>query len=298
MHELFGSPFKQETTLIFDTHLHLIYLDKLSYPWLDDFAALRRDATYDSYDVVARRVGISGVLHMEVDVAEQDIGAETDMIAALMSTEGNLLRGAISSCRPESDHFAQFLEQQRERPEIKGFRRVLHVVPDETSTTEVFRNNIKRLSGTGLTFDLCVLPAQLPLAMELVDHCPDVTFVLDHCGVPDVKAGSFEPWATHMSAMAERENVVAKISGVVAYGDPETWSLDDIRPFVEHTIAAFGWQRVVWGSDSPVCTLGGHIETWVAATHALLTGCSADEKAALLHKNATTLWSITSSDAH
>jgi predicted TIM-barrel fold metal-dependent hydrolase len=278
--------------VIFDTHLHLIYLDKLRYPWLDDFAALRKDASYDSYAVTARQVGISGALHMEVDVAEKDIEAETAMVTELMSPTDSLLKGAISSCRPESTNFPEFLERQQTLGEVKGFRRVLHVVPDEVSTTNVFRNNIKRLSGTGLTFDLCVLPAQLPLAIELVDHCPDVTFVLDHCGVPDVSGQSLEPWAGHMKALARRENVVAKISGVMAYGNPDTWSLEDIRPFVEYTVEAFGWKRVVWGSDSPVCTLAGRIETWVAATHALLDSCSADEKVALLHDNAVALWSI------
>lgn len=278
--------------MIFDTHLHLIYLDKLRYPWLDDFAALRNDATYDSYAITARQVGISGALHMEVDVAEQDIEAETLLVTELMSPSGSLLKGAISSCRPESTDFPKFLERQQSLGEVKGFRRVLHVVPDDVSTTNVFRDNVKRLSNTGLTFDLCVLPAQLPLAIELVDHCPDVTFVLDHCGVPDVSGQSLEPWAEHMKALAQRENVVAKISGVMAYGNPDTWSLEDIRPFVEYTIEAFGWKRVVWGSDSPVCTLAGRIETWVAATHALIDSCSADEKAALLHDNAVALWSI------
>jgi predicted TIM-barrel fold metal-dependent hydrolase len=278
--------------VIFDTHLHLIDLNRLSYPWLEDFAALRKDATYDSYAITARRVGISGVLHMEVDVAEKDIEAETAMVAELMTAGDNLLKGAISSCRPESSNFPQFLERQQAIGEVKGFRRVLHVVPDEVSTTNLFRDNVKRLSGTGLTFDLCVLPAQIPLAIELVDYCPDVTFILDHCGVPDVSGQSLEPWTEHMKALAQRENVVAKISGVMAYGNPDTWSLDDIRPFVEYTIDAFGWKRVVWGSDSPVCTLAGRIETWVAATHALIDSCSADEKAALLHANATKLWSI------
>ena len=281
--------------MIFDTHLHLIYLDKLSYPWLDDFAALRKDSTYDNYAAVAQRIGISGVLHMEVDVAESDIEAETAMVRKLMSTGKSLLKGAISSCRPESKNFPEFLERQKALSEVKGFRRVLHVVPDEVSTTRLFRDNVKRLSGTGLTFDLCVLPAQLPLAIELADHCPDVTFVLDHCGVPDVNGQSLEPWAKHMKELAKRRNVVAKISGVMAYGNPDTWSLEDIRPYVEYTIDAFGWKRVVWGSDSPVCTLAGQVETWVAATHALLESCSRDEKAALLNKNATALWSISES---
>lgn len=278
--------------MIFDTHLHLIYREQLRYPWLKTNKALRRNATYEQYHQVARRVGITGALHMEVDVDDADRTAETDMVKLLMSDPECLLRGAISSCRPESPDFAAFLEQQKARPEVKGFRRVLHVVDDAVSQSTLFRDNVRQLSGTGLTFDLCVLSRQLPIAMELVDHCPDVTFVLDHCGVPDVRSQSFSPWQENLSALAERENVFGKVSGVVAYGDPDNWTLDDIRPYVEHTITRFGWDRVVWGSDSPVCTLGGHIETWVAATHALLAGCSASEQAALLSHNARKLWSV------
>lgn len=278
--------------MIIDTHLHLIYLDKLSYPWLDKVTVLRKDATFEHYAKVARRVGITGALHMEVDVAEKDIEAESAMVGELISSENCLLKGAISACRPESMEFSKFLERSRENSNIKGFRRVLHVVPDELSTTSLFRDNVKRLSGTGLTFDLCFLAAQLPLAIELVDHCPDVTFVLDHCGVPDLNNESKEPWLSHIKELSKRDNVYAKISGIIAYGNRDNWSLSDIRPYIEHIIDAFGWSRVVWGSDSPVCTLAGQIETWVSATHALLVSCSRDEKSALLCNNAAALWSI------
>ena len=278
--------------MIIDTHLHLIYLDKLSYPWLDNVVALRKNATFDQYTTIANRVGITGAMHMEVAVAESDIEAETLMVSDLMSSDDCLLKGAISACRPESNGFSEFLERSLENKSIKGFRRVLHVMPDELSTTKVFRENIRQLSGTGLTFDMVFKAAQLPLAIELVDHCPDVTFVLDHCGVPDINENSLEPWLSHMKELSKRDNVYAKISGIVAYGDHDTWSLSDIRPYFEQTIDAFGWSRVVWGSDSPVCTLAGQIETWVAATHALLDSCSKDEKAALLHDNAASLWSL------
>ena len=278
--------------MIIDTHLHLIYQNRIRYPWLDEVPALRRDAVYADYATLARRIGISGALHMEVDVHEEHIEAETEMVSELMSQSGSLMKGAISSCRPESSDFEVFLERQILNSCVKGLRRVLHVVPDEVSTTSVFRNNVKRLSETRLTFDLCVLPAQLPLAMQLADYCPDVIFVLDHCGVPDVKAQAFDTWSKQVKALSERENVYAKISGVIAYGDSDKWTLEHIRPFVEHTVACFGWDRVLWGSDSPVCTLGGNIETWVAATHALLAECAADEKQRLLCQNATRLWSL------
>lgn len=278
--------------MLIDTHLHLVYRDRLSYPWLENAPALNRDSVYEDYARTARQVGIMAALHMEVDVADDSRDAETDLVKELMDQPDSLMCGAIASCRPESEQFAAWFDLQRPRQEIKGLRRILHTMPDDTSTTATFRDNVKRLSGTGLSFDLCVLPSQIPLAIELVDHCPDVQFVLDHCGVPDVRNGTMSPWQENITAIARRDNVVGKVSGVMAYGDARQWTLDDLRPYVEYTISSFGWDRVLWGSDSPVCTQGGHIETWVAATHALLDGCSADEKASLFRNNAMQLWDL------
>ena len=276
--------------MLYDTHLHLIYPDKLRYPWLDSFEVLNKPSTFDTYLTRAHRVGITGCLHMEVDVAEDQIKEETALVADLMALPQSPMRGAISACRPEDPNFPEFLDWAQSVPTIKGFRRVLHVMPDGLSQTDTFRNNIKRLTGTGLTFDLCVLPHQLVWASQLIDHCPEVTFILNHCGVPDVKAREIEPWGSSLSELAKRPNVLAKISGLIAYGDSDNWSLDDLRPFFEHTVSAFGHSRLVWGSDSPVCNLGGGLETWVSATHALTNTWQATDKAAFLHDNAKELW--------
>jgi predicted TIM-barrel fold metal-dependent hydrolase len=278
--------------MIFDTHLHLINQSALRYPWLSSVPALNRDFTYDEYAVQAHRAGIEAALHMEVDVYPADIEAETGHVKALSQQKGSLLRGAIASCRPEEPGFAAYLERQLADPFVKGFRRVLHVMPDELSEGALFRENIKRLAGAQLTFDLVVLPHQIPKAIALADLAPDVQFVLDHCGVPDIKGDGEHPWREHMAEIARRPNVIGKISGVVAYADPASWTVDTLRPYVEHTIRCFGWDRVVWGSDWPVCTLGGGLATWVAATHALLGGVSVDERTRLLSANAKQLWSL------
>jgi len=278
--------------MIVDSHLHLIDLAALRYPWLASAAALNRTFSHDDYAREARRAGIEAALHMEVDVAEADIEAETKHVEALSRREGSLLRGAIAACRPEQQGFAAYLERVKADPFVKGFRRVLHVMPDDLSESALFRENIRRIAGSGLTFDLCVLPRQMGQAIALVDLAPDVQFILDHCGVPDVKGGVLEPWRGQIAELARRPNVVGKISGVVAYAEPETWTVETIRPYVEHTIESFGWGRVVWGSDWPVCTLGGGLSSWVAATHALLAGASAGEREKLLSANAKRLWRL------
>lgn len=277
---------------IFDTHLHVIDMERLHYPWLASVEALRRDYHYETYAREARQCGIDGVLHMEVDVDPRDIDVETLMVAGLMGRTSALIKGAISSCRPELDTFAEFLERQVANPVVKGFRRVLHVVPDELSTNFHFRENIARLTGTGLPFDLCVLPHQISKVIPLVDHASGVQFVLDHCGNPPIKDRLWHPWSESITDIAQRSNVAVKISGVSAYGDPERWTVEDLRPFVEHVIGAFGWDRVVWGSDWPVVTLGSSLSTWVAATHALIAGSSDDEKAALWYGNAKRIWQV------
>jgi predicted TIM-barrel fold metal-dependent hydrolase len=235
---------------------------------------------------------VTDAIHMEVDVAPDDIEAETRNVDALATEKGSLLRGAISACRPEDDGFPAFLERQLANPFVKGFRRVLHVVPDEVSESETFRSNVRRLAGSGRPFDLCVRPDQIDKATALADLAPDVQFVLDHCGVPAIRERAEHPWRERIAEIARRPNVAVKISGVVAYADGATWTADDIRPYVEHAIGSFGWDRVVWGSDWPVCTLTASLSTWLAALQSITRGASADERDKLFAANARRFWRL------
>jgi predicted TIM-barrel fold metal-dependent hydrolase len=275
-----------------DTHLHIIDKSELSYPWLGGVPDLNRDFSYAEYERQARHAGISDVLHMEVDVDTAEMERETAFVEGIARQPGNLIRGVTAACRPESPDFPAYLERQLQNPFVKGFRRVLHVMPDELSEGRVFRDNIRLLNGRRLSFDLVVQPHQIPHAAALADLAPDTRFILDHCGVPDIKANAEHPWRENIAMIAKRPNVTAKISGIVAYADGDNWSVETLRPYVEHVIDSFGWDRVVWGSDWPVCTLGGGLLAWIAATHALLAGCSNDEREKLLWRNADRLWEL------
>jgi predicted TIM-barrel fold metal-dependent hydrolase len=278
--------------VLVDTHLHLIDKSRLNYPWLSDVPPLDRDFLYAEYARDALRAGITDVLHMEVDAAPGDISNEVEFVREQSKKPDSLIRGAISACRPEDRDFPAMLQRALADPFVKGFRRVLHVVPDDVSQGALFRENVKRLSGTRLTFDICMFPRQQPLALSLINLAPDVTFILDHCGVPDIKSGDFDAWKRGISEIAARPNVIAKISGIVAYADSGTWTAETLRPYVEHIVDCFGWERVVWGSDWPVCTLGGGLLAWVVATHAVLSGCSNDERDSLFWKNANRIWQL------
>ena len=276
--------------MFIDTHLHLVARDRISYPWLKDVPQLDQDWTYDAYEKTAKRIGIDRVLHMEVDCAPNCIQTENAFVAELMARPGSLVCGAISSARPESDGFDAFLDELDPKV-VKGIRRVLHVVPDDVSQSDTFRTNVKRLGDKGLPFDICVLQRQLDLAIDLADACPNTVFVLDHCGVPDIAGDGYADWAKSINRLAKRQNVNAKISGISAYAAPD-WTLETLRPYVEHIIEQFGWNRVVWGSDSPVCTLNSSLDQWMAATRALIAGASESERTSFTFKNAKRIWSI------
>ncbi|RKP50182.1 amidohydrolase family protein [Pararobbsia silviterrae] len=277
---------------IIDTHLHLMYPDSLTYGWTDAVPMLQGTASIEMYEARVRTHGVARALMMEVDVDTTDIEAEIDLVGAIVARGDTIVEGMIAACRPEqsADLFAASLDRLSARPHVRGVRRILHTSPDALSTSDTFAANLNRLARRGYTFDLCVLASQLAsVALPLADRCPDLTIILDHCGNPDIAREALDPWRADIRALAERPNVHCKVSGIVNHAAPG-WAPDDLRPYFEHLVACFGWDRLVWGSDWPVCRLGGDVNAWLDATRALIADCSTDEQASLLSRNAVRLY--------
>src|SRR5258705_3019517 len=141
-----------------------------------------------------------------------------------LAEEHSLLEGVVAGGRPERADFKAYIDQIAGHPKLKGIRRVLHVQPDELSESSVFVDNIRSLEQYGLSFDICVLSRQLPKAISLINQCPGVPFILDHCGNPLVKEREGEPWRTHLREIASFSNVVCKISGIVVNAYRRNWN--------------------------------------------------------------------------
>jgi predicted TIM-barrel fold metal-dependent hydrolase len=137
-----------------------------------------------------------------------------------------------------------------------------------------------------------VLARQLPLARRIVEACPGVSFVLDHCGVPQVREGQLDPWRQQIHEISEYPNAVCKISGLVAYADPERWTAEDLRPYVEHVIGCFGWDRVMFGSDWPVCTLAASLKQWVEALATITRDADEASRQKLFSENARRVYRL------
>ncbi|HEX2861436.1 MAG TPA: amidohydrolase [Lacunisphaera sp.] len=275
---------------LIDTHQHLWDLQQFPYSWCAGIPTLNRSFLPDDYRAAAAGTPITRAVFMECDVDEPHLLAEARHVQQL-ADQWPLIAGIVASGRPERDGFRAHLEQLALLSKVRGVRRVLHTQPDGLSSQPRFVENLRLLPEFGFTFDLCVLARQLPHALALVDACPGVTFILDHCGVPDVKGRAFDPWREHLQALAERPNVACKLSGIVAYAGPD-WTTADLRPWVDHVLACFGWDRVVWGGDWPVCTLGAPLARWVAATAELTAHATDEQRAKLHHRNAERLYRL------
>ncbi len=272
---------------IIDTHLHLVYPDRLAYPWLAGAPEINRPWSVESYFAEAAPLGIEAALHMEVDVTPPQMLDETRQMLAIDPR----VIGAIANGRPESLDFAQYLELLSGLAGVRGIRRLLQFQPAELSAQPLFVENVGRLSRYGWTFDLCVKSHELAIAERLARAVPDVQFVLDHCGNPKVAEGEWESWQTQLAAIAALPNVVCKISGILANVAPG-WTVGQLRPYVEEVIRLFGWDRVVWGSDHPVVTLFADLTRWVEASREIVAACSVDEQERLFSRNAERVYRL------
>ena len=282
---------------LIDTHQHLIYPDRLLYPWTDGAPALAgRRFGLEEYQALTDGLGVAGAIFMEVDAA--DPVREAEIISALAREPGSGVLGLVASCRPEiAEGFEAWLDRGPELG-VLGYRRILHEAPDALSEGAVFRANLRRIGARGLPFDMVVQARQLPLARALAQACPDVTLVLDHCGAPEIAAGGLDPWRAEILALAAEPNVVAKISGVFAYCAPGDATLAAVRPYVEHVILAFGAERCLWGGDWPVVNVrGGDLPGWIAATRVILAELSPDEATAIASGTAGRVYGVSLSGA-
>lgn len=267
-------------TDLIDTHMHLVYPDVAGYSWTDGIPPLANRAfTIEDYKRLTEGSGVVGALFMETAADDTGIEAETRHAAGLAEDPLNGVVGLIATARPETDEgFEDWLATSKSLGTV-GIRRVLHVVDDEMSRSETFRANVRKIGAAGMTFDMCFLARQLPIARELAVACPETRMILDHCGVPDIAGGGLDPWRDDMRALAELDNVTCKLSGLLAYCAPGNATYEAIAPYVDHVLETFGPDRMVWGSDWPVVDLGGGLPAWLDVTQRILDGLSQDEAA-------------------
>jgi L-fuconolactonase len=195
------------------------------------------------------------------------------------------------AARPELEKFA-------ENKLIKGVRRIIQFEPDiEFCLRPDFVQGVQALPEYGFSFDICISHIQLANTVKLVAQCPDVQFILDHIGKPDIKHQVFEPWRTEITTLASLPNVWCKISGLVTEADHQRWTQEDLKPYIGHVIDSFGFDRVMYGGDWPVAYQATTYPRWVETLEWAVQGCSEHDLRRLFRDNASKFyrldWAIT-----
>jgi L-fuconolactonase len=299
---------KTDKSPIIDCHQHLWDLTKFRLPWLAGDGPLNRSFVMRDYLAAIEGTGITKAVYMEVDVDPPQQQAEVDHLTEICNSGKAPTIAAVVSGRPASEGFQDYLRQFKDNTRIKGIRRVLHggQTPAGYCLEDAFVRGIRQLGEVGLSFDLCMRPAELSDGVKLAEKCPDARFIVDHCGNGDPKA-FFPPgdsrladknpehdaaaWQRSIELLAGRPNVICKISGIVARV-PRQWSAEDLAPVVNHCLDAFGPKRVVFGSDWPVCLLGAPLAEWVKALRQIIASRPAAEQHKLLSENAERYYSL------
>jgi L-fuconolactonase len=287
---------------IVDTHQHLWDLDKFHLPWVDkttpEGKILGHNFTSKEYAEATKGLNVVKAVFMEVDVAPDEQQKEADFIVELCESKKTPTCAAVVSGRPNSEEFAKYARQFKDSKYVKGIRQVLHVksTPAGYCLEEKFVKGIQLLGELGLSFDLCVRPAELPDFAKLIDKCPNTRFILDHCGNGDLKhtQAQRDQWKKDMTEIGKRKNVVGKVSGFIASAPGHgKWTLDDLAPIINHTMDAFGPDRVMFGGDWPVCLLAVEkYADWLTALQTVVKDRSEEQQKKLFHDNAVKFYGL------
>ncbi|WP_055545065.1 amidohydrolase family protein [Streptomyces kanamyceticus] len=243
-------------TGLVDAHHHVWDLSVRDQEWItgEELAAIRRTFTLADLAPEARAAGVTAtILVQTVTFAE-----ETPEFLAL-AADSELVAGVVGWTDLTRPDVAETLAAFRELPGGQHLVGIRHQVQGEPDPEWLLRPDVRRglaaVADAGLAYDLVVLPHQLPACARVAADLPELTFVLDHLGKPPIAAGALEPWAAALRTLAARPNTVGKLSGLVTEADHKTWTVDDLRPYAETALDAFGPRRLMFGSDWPVSTL-------------------------------------------
>jgi L-fuconolactonase len=255
--------------MLIDSHQHFWQYDPGRHGWItDEMSSIRRDFLPEHLLPELQANNIDGCIAVQVDQSEN----ETSFLLEL-ATRHPLIKGVVGwvdLCSPtvgrRLEHFSQF-------EKLRGFRHIAQSEPDERFLVRKdFLDGVRRLAQFKFCYDILIYPHQLPAAIELVEKFPDQRFVLDHLAKPYIRSRKLEPWSLQMRSLAANRNAYCKVSGMVTEANWKHWRSEDFEPYLDVIFEAFGPDRLMFGSDWPVCLVAasysqvkGLLENYVGA---------------------------------
>jgi len=262
-----------------DSHHHFWNYDPIEYGWIDDaMKVIRRDFLPEHLRAEIASIGVDGVISVQ---ARQNL-VETQWLLDF-AAQHDFIKGVVGWVDLVSPQVDAELERFAAKPKLRSVRHVIQGEPDDNFILrEDFNRGIRALKGFNLAYDILIFERHLPQTIKFVDAHPEQVFVLDHIAKPRIKDNLFEPWNKNLRELAKRPNVYCKVSGMVTEADFATWTEPQVRRFFDKTLEAFGPQRLMFGSDWPVCLVACGFARWHQLVSNWISELSPTEQARIL----------------
>ena len=250
-----------------DSHQHYWQVSRGDYHWMTpDVPVLYRDYLPADLRPLLSERGIQKTILVQ---AAQTI-AETNFLLQLAETD-NSIAGVVGWLDMESPEFPAQFERYRENPKFIGLRPMLQDLPDDDWIVRPrVLDALQRVADADFPFEFLTYPRHLPFVLKVLESFPTLRAVLDHISKPEIRIGKLEPWRTWIAQVAQHQNLFCKLSGMITEADHQRWSPDDLRPYVDHIVQCFGTDRLMFGSDWPVCLLAGSYSQTIEVLKELL----------------------------
>jgi L-fuconolactonase len=279
------------TVPVIDAHVHFWDPAVLRYPWIAAEPALGRAFVPSDYAPLAPG-DVDAVVFVEANVASGQEADEVEWANRLADAEPRVAGIVAFVDLLDEAHRDASLARLARAPRIVGVRHNIQHQATGFALQPEFVRGVQAVGGAGLPFDLCITADQLPETIALVERCPDTSFVLDHCGKPAIRDGTFDQWSRDLERLAAHDRVSCKISGLLTEAREEQRSASALAPWIDRARGCFGASRLIFGSDWPVSTLGGGAERWRRIVDELTAAWPDAERRALFAENAARVYGL------
>ena len=273
---------------IIDTHHHFWKYNEEKYSWInDEMQVIRKDFFPDDLAVVVREYKLHGTVVIQADQTE----AETNWLLYL-AANNDFVKGVVGWVDLRSKSIEERLQYYSQFKKLKGFRYALQGEKPSFMLQKDFTNGISKLQQFGFTYDLLIHPQHLAATLELVKQFPGQRFVINHIAKPFIKEGLIDEWGEGMHKLAQHKNVFCKISGMVTEANWNNWTAADLFPYMDVVVNSFGTNRIMYGSDWPVCLLATSYKRWLQTAIDYFRSYSTEEKENIFSNNAARFYNV------
>ena len=275
--------------LIVDSHQHFWQVGRFDYPWMTpEVDVLCHDYLPGQLEPILQDNGV----HQTVLVQASNSVAETQWLLSL-ADQNPFIAGVVGWVDLQSADVGRQLDDLAAHPKFKGVRHLVESEPaDDWLSQESVLRGLRELSSRGLSYDLLVHRRHLKYAKTAINECPDLRFVIDHLAKPPIARDEIDEWARDLKPMASARNVWCKLSGLVTEASWTSWRVEDFIPYVDKALEYFGPQRMMFGSDWPVCSLAASYEQVLELFQTLLADLSEGDRESIFAKNASEFYRI------